>query len=101
MARWLVDDISIPEIGFSDDAEDEDGGWTVDGFIRSSNDLRQAYIVHLVEYGPQTTVRRVGLDAENRAEIALGEGTQRAVLIVAGATSWASEPAPYRVRVEP
>jgi hypothetical protein len=98
---WLIDDVSIPEIGFADDGEQGDNGWTVDGFIRSSNDVPQSYIVQLVEFGPQVTVRRVGLDAENKAEVELGRSTERAVLVVSGTTRWTSEPAPYRVRIIP
>lgn len=98
---WLVDDISIPEIGFSDATEQGDGGWTVDGFVRSSNNLPQSYVVQLVEYGPQTSVRRLNLDAENRTQVELGTDTDRAVLIVSGATYWTSELAPYRVTLEP
>ncbi|MCP4542792.1 MAG: hypothetical protein GY832_37185 [Chloroflexi bacterium] len=98
---WLIDDISIPEIGFSDDAEQEDSGWTVDGFVRSSNDLPQAYSVQLVEYGPQTSVRRLDLDTENKVEVELGVETDRAVLVVSGVTYWTSELAPYRVTIEP
>lgn len=98
---WLIDDISIPEIGFYDGAEEESDGWTADGFVRSSNELRQRYIVHLVEFGPQTTVRRLQLDSHNRGEIALQEDTRRAILVVSGATYWTSERAPYRVAVEP
>lgn len=98
---WLIDDISIPEIGFADDAEQGDGGWTVDGFVRSSNDLPQAYSVQLVEYGPQTAVHRLGLGAENKVEVELGTGTDRVVLIVSGVTLWTSELAPYRVTVSP
>lgn len=97
---WLIDDISIPEIGFSDDAEHGDGGWTVDGFVRSSNDLVQSYVVQLVEYGPQPTVRRLNLDAENKTRVELGAETNRGVLIVSGVTRWTSEPAPYRITVE-
>jgi bacillopeptidase F (M6 metalloprotease family) len=100
LAGWLIDDISIPAIGLSDDAEDEDHGWTVDGFVRSSNRVPQEYIVQLVEYGPETTVRRIELDENNRAAFELGQGTRRAVLIVSGATRWTSETAPYRVVVE-
>jgi hypothetical protein len=98
---WLIDDISIPEIGFSDDVEQDDAGWTVDGFVRSSNNLPQKLVVHLVEYGPQAAVRRVELDAENGAEVVLEGNTDRAVLIVSGVTRWTSEPAPYRVAIEP
>jgi immune inhibitor A len=98
---WLVDDIAIPEIGFQDDAETGESGWTTDGFIRSSNLLSQSYLVQLVEYGPQTTVRRLELDAANRGWVRVGEGVDRAVLIVSGATRWTSEAAPYRVAVAP
>lgn len=98
---WLIDDIAIPEIGFFDDAEQDDSGWTVDGFVRSSNDVPQSYVVQLVEYGPHVTVRRLSLDAENKTEVELGEGTRRAVLVVSGATRWTSEPAPYRVEIRP
>lgn len=97
---WLIDDISIPEIGFADDGEGPDHGWTVDGFVRSSNRVPQRYVVQLVEYGPRTTVRPIELDAEGRAEFTLGAETTRAVLIVSGATRWTSEAAPYRVRRE-
>ena len=97
---WLIDDISIPEIGFSDDAEADSDAWMVDGWVRSSNDVPQSYIVQLVEYGPQVTVRRLDLDAQNQIDVALGAGTRRAVLIVSGATQWTSQAAPYRVRVE-
>ncbi len=97
---WMIDDISIPEIGFSDDAEYE-SEWTVDGFVRSSNEVPQEYIVQLVEYGPQTTIRRLSLDAENKIEVQLDDQTRRAVLIVSGAARWTSEKAPYRVQIKP
>ena len=98
---WLIDDISITEIGLSDDGEQQDHGWTVDGFIRSSNDVPQSYVVQLVEYGPQVTVYRLDLDAGNKAEVKLQEDTERAVLVVSGATRWTSELAPYRVQLKP
>jgi hypothetical protein len=95
---WLVDEISIPEIGFYDDAE-EGNIWSRDGFIRSSNKLAQSYIVQLVEYGPEISVHRLDLDTENDGRIKLGDETYRAVLVVSGATRWTSELAPYRVTV--
>jgi len=77
-----------------------DSGWEVDGFVRSSNAVPQSYIINLVEYGPQTTVRRLQLDGENRVEFELGDETARAVLTVSGATRWTSEHAPYRIVVK-
>ena len=97
---WLVDDISIPEIGFFDDGEQENSGWRVDGFARSSNYVPQSYILQLVEYGPQIRIRRIDPDGENRAEFQLGNQTDRATLIVSGVTRWTSEATPYRIEVK-
>lgn len=97
---WMVDDISIPEIAFLDDAEQENSGWIVDGFVRSSNTVPQSYIVQVVEYGPQTTVRPLELDPSNYLEFALGDQTRRAILVISGATRWTSEAAPYQVQVK-
>src|SRR5438874_2957631 len=46
----LIDDVKIPEIGFSDDAE-QDRGWKLDGFLRSDNHIPETYQVRLIEYG--------------------------------------------------
>lgn len=98
---WLVDDLAIPEIDFQDNAESGESGWTVDGFVRSSNSLFQTYLVQLVEYGAEVTVRQLELDSANSGEIQLRDDTHRAVLIVSGTTRWTSEAAPYRIVVAP
>ena len=46
---FALDDVSIPEINFVDDAE-QDGGWTANGFIRSSNVVKQRYIVQVMKW---------------------------------------------------
>jgi hypothetical protein len=40
------------------------------------------------------------LDEQGRASFELADETERAVLVVSGATRWTSEPAPYRVTAE-
>jgi len=52
-----IDDIAIPEIGYADDAE-SDTGWNANGFIRSSNVVRQRYIVQVIRPGAPTVVER-------------------------------------------
>lgn len=47
---FFVDDISIPELGYSDDAESEDGGWLSEGWIRTDNLLRQRWLVQLIQH---------------------------------------------------
>jgi immune inhibitor A len=94
---WAIDDIAIPELGFSDNAE-ADGGWESDGFVRLHAPLRQRFILRLIEVGEETTVTDVPLDEENHAEVRLsgfGEGLDKAVLVVAGATEVTTETAGY------
>ena len=52
-----IDDIAIPEVGFSDDAE-QDNGWVANGFIRSSNVVKQRYIVQVIRPGATPAVER-------------------------------------------
>ncbi|HVR88741.1 MAG TPA: choice-of-anchor J domain-containing protein [Candidatus Limnocylindria bacterium] len=52
-----IDDIAIPEIGYSDDAE-SDNGWTPSGFIRSTNVVKQRFVVQVIRFGATPTVER-------------------------------------------
>ena len=54
---FALDDVSIPEIGFADDGEN-DNGWTANGFIRSSNVVKQRYIVQVIRFGTVPTIER-------------------------------------------
>ncbi|MBI2855939.1 MAG: immune inhibitor A, partial [Chloroflexi bacterium] len=51
-----IDDISIPEIGFLHNAENE-GEWEALGFVRTNNRVPQRYIVQVVEMGEEVNVR--------------------------------------------
>jgi len=99
---WAIDDIAVPEIGFLDDAEAENPGWTRWGFRRLTAPLRQSFELRLVKFGDAPSVEEVTLDANNRAEIAfsgLGGEYERAVVVVLGATEGTTEPARYRFEV--
>ncbi len=96
---WLIDDISVPELNFSDDGEMGDDGWSLDGFVRSSNQLHQDYQVQVVEYGSETSVTTLELDDVNHGQYILDPGTRRAILVVSGISRWTSELAPYRVTI--
>ncbi len=101
---WALDDITIPEINYSDDSEGGDGGWQAAGFIRADNVLPQRYIVQVVESGAATRVVRVPLDAQNRGHLTLaGFGTEisKAVLIVTAHAPTTTEPTEYQFGVAP
>ena len=99
---FAVDDISIPELGYFSDAED-DGGWIPMGFIRSDGQLSQRFSVQLIRFGDRITVEQLPLDSQGGAEVELDNSDGRlhkAVLVVAALTRHTTEPAQYRYAVE-
>ncbi|HEY8477754.1 MAG TPA: hypothetical protein VIN09_12900, partial [Chloroflexota bacterium] len=101
---FAVDDVRIPEIGWTDDAE-ADGGWQAEGFVRTDNRLPQVFDVQLVEYrGDTLVVRPVPLDEHLHGSAVvrgLGEDVQRAVLVVTASAPATLEPAGYTFTVRP
>ena len=99
----LVDDISIPEIGYSTDFEQDDGGWEAAGFVRIQNALPQIYSLALIRLGNQTEVELITLPADNRIEIpiSLGGEVDELVLVVSGLTRHTRQKAPYQITILP
>ena len=98
---WAIDDISISELGFFDDAESA-GGWDLDGFVRSDNQLPQEFIVQVIEMGDKIQVTELPLDANNSGELRVccfGDTLEKAVLVVSATTPVTTETAPYTVKV--
>jgi len=99
---FCVDDISIPELGYHYDAEDDDG-WVALGFIRTDNTLPQRYLVQLVELGAETRVRRMDLDEDQKGQLAIegfGDEVERAVLVVSALAPKTTEMAGYQYSVK-
>ena len=100
---FAVDDLSIPEIGWSDDAEAGASGWVTDGFIRIHNYIPQTWHVRVVEQ------RKDGSILVHDVEIADGAGKlalnfndlERLAVFVIGQTRYTTVPASYRVEVSP
>ena len=103
---WLIDDISIPELGYADDVEGSEGGWEASGFVRVDNVLPQRFIVQLVTFGPggkPVGVERMALDELQQGQLelrGLGSEVERAVLIVAGIAPVTTEWAGYEYGVD-
>jgi immune inhibitor A len=100
-AGILLDDIEIPELGYRADAEADGGGWTANGFTRSTLVLPQEWRVQLVtKRGGRLYVEELSLEPDNHGRwmIDLGRG-ESAVFIVAGLTRWTTERAQYKYTV--
>jgi immune inhibitor A len=102
---FAIDDISIPELGFFDDAE-SDGRWQADGFRRLSSTLPlpQRFVVQVIEIGQTTRVTTMPLDEVNAGEVRLsgfGSTLTKAVIVVAAVTDGTRQTASYRYSLQP
>ncbi len=99
---FLLDDISIPEIGYSTDFENGAAGWEARGFVRVGRWLPQAFRVTLITYdaSDSPTIQTVVLDEHNQAQVPFHTGAQPTVVIVSGITRVTREQATYTWSVD-
>jgi len=95
-----LDNISIPELGYLDNAENANGGWQAAGFVRMDNKLPQKYLVQVIYPGSQPEVDRVELDAHEQGSIII-KAQQRATLAISGLTRNTTETAAYSYTLTP
>jgi len=97
---FAVDDLSIPEIGWSDDAESQND-WTSGGFIRIHNRVPQIWSVRAVEQRKDGSILVHDLDIANGAgKLDINfDDLERLVVFVIGQTRYTTIPASYRVEV--
>lgn len=96
---FLVDDFSIPELGWEDPCDDI-GEWQADGFVLVGTAVPQRWVVQLIEFpsaGEPARVRRMALDARQigQLELTLGANVERALLAISALARGATEPAAY------
>jgi immune inhibitor A len=98
---FLLDDLSIPEIGYSTSFETDNGGWQPEGWARIQNVLPQTYALALISIGDTTTVQNITLQPNITADIpfTIGSGIDNVVLVVSGTTRFTRQLAPYRYSV--
>jgi hypothetical protein len=98
---FLLDDLSIPEIGYSTDFETDNAGWQSEGWARVQNILPQKYALALISVGATTSVQYITLKPDVVADIpfTIGNGVENVVLVVSGTTRFTRQLAPYRFSV--
>lgn len=103
---FAVDDISIPEIEFSDNVEGGDNGWQAAGFARMDNNLSQRFIVQAIEFSEASGAVRVlpiPLDASNHGTLTtsgFGKTISSIVIVISGSTPVTWETASYSFSVQ-
>ncbi len=92
-----LDDISIPETGFVDDAKAGNPVWDARGFLRTDdNRVSQDYVLRVIEIGAEATVRDISLGADRSATFTidgLGSRVDHAVIVVASLADGTGQPA--------
>ena len=99
---FAIDDLSIPEIGWNDNAESGNAGWISEGFILSHNYVPQVWNVRAVESRIDGTIKVHNIDITNgtgHLDVSF-EGLKKLVLFVIGQTRYTTVPATYRVEVK-
>jgi hypothetical protein len=98
---FAIDDLTIPEINWSDDAETDSNEQASDSFIRIHNYIPQVWNVRVVEQGEGNAIEVHDLEVSNgtaKLEINLSE-MKRLVVFIVGQTRYTTLPATYQVEV--
>jgi immune inhibitor A len=100
---FLLDDLSIPAIGYSTDFEADTGGWEAAGFVRIQNVLPQTFRLALITHGTNgSVVQYIPMSTDQTAEIPLtiGQGgVSEAVLVISGTTRFTRQLAGYQITI--
>ncbi len=94
---FLVDNIAIPEIQYSEDFEKDNGGWELIGMARMDNILPQRYLVQVIhQTSDGINVERVPVEnGAGALPITVGNG-ETVTVVISGITPVTTEPAGYR-----
>lgn len=97
----LLDDVSIPAIGYATDFETDDGGWDAKGFARVNNLMPQTFMVSVIQISEETTVTSLELSDMRTAtiDLVLEEGDQ-VIVVVSGVTPFTNQQASYHIDLE-
>ena len=100
----LLDEMKIEAIGYTADFEEDNGGWTAEGFVRVGNRLVQSFALSLVK----TRQNNISVDTYmfyggESITIDLSDITQwdRIIAVVSGTTRYTTQPANYRLTLAP
>ncbi len=98
---FAIDDVAIPEIGYSSDFEADDGGWQSEGWLWMDNVLPQQAWVQVVEYAGDEVlnVTRLSTPLDNWSHPLL-DATTRAVIAVSPYAPVTTDPINYTLIVE-
>lgn len=97
----LIDDVAVPELGYTEDFENGVGDWVSEGWLLTDNVLPQRFLVQWVQPGntTQPVTRLLGENDMPSGEwtFNVGGAAGDAVIVVSGLAPVTTEPARFRV----
>lgn len=98
---FLLDDVEIPQIGYSTGFEEGETGWDGKGFVRVNNMLPQTYHLALIQLGDEPGVEYLTLSGDQDVQFPLvfDEGVSEQILVVTGTTRFTRQNAKYQFQV--
>lgn len=100
---FLLDDVSIPEIGYQADFEVDHDGWINEGFVRIQNSLPQTYRLAVIKMADVPQIEYFALYQENELIIPVSIGgignPQEVVIVVTGTTRHTRQKAEYQFQI--
>ncbi|MDM8519140.1 immune inhibitor A [Anaerolineales bacterium HSG6] len=99
---FALDDISIPEIDFSDDVENGSNNWQAEGFIRMDNRLPQRFLVQLIQIDDEVIVQSMPLDDDNHGQLTIDTSNgeiEQVIMVISALAPVTTEPATYRYKI--
>lgn len=96
----LLDDVSIPAIGYQTDFEADAGGWQPEGFVRIQNRLPQSFRLALILEGDQTQVETLSWTPGETLDVPIDfEAYRQVTLVVSGTTRFTRQSGAYRIQI--
>jgi len=95
-----LDDVRINAIGYSDDFEDDEGGWEAAGWVWIDNLLPQSVWVQAIQQGATTTLTRWQANGADSWTLPLEPGVEQVVLALSPFAPVTTAPMAYTLEVD-
>lgn len=100
---FLLDDVSIPEVGYQTDFEVDHDGWINEGFVRIQNSLPQTFRLAVIHMTDIPQIEYFTLNQENELSIPISIGgpdhPQEVVIVVSGTARYTRQKAEYQFQI--
>lgn len=97
---FAIDNIAVPELALTLDADSEAVGWLANGFVQTGRLLPQPWAVILIEEGLNRQVTPLALNELNQGRWTFDFGEEGGILVVSALNPMITTPASYWLSVE-